>query len=82
THLGTITIKPKLTDVRYVIIDISMSWKCKKEQLTEVELIELAKDIHLLIDIYWLDKVKLRVDESIKSLYNILKIRLKDRIIN
>ncbi|MCF4173159.1 hypothetical protein [Vibrio sp. McD22-P3] len=42
---------------RRIIIDISKAWGHGSQLLTKQELEQLADDIHLLLDVFWLDCV-------------------------
>lgn len=67
---------------RKLIVDISLAQANDIEKLSAKDIEEIGKDIHLLIDIYWLDKVHICVDKKLDSLYHHLMQLLAERIIN
>lgn len=47
---------------RIIVIDISISWVCKFDELSDDEREELLTDIILLADVYWLDDFEIKSD--------------------
>ncbi|RJG47535.1 hypothetical protein [Motilimonas pumila] len=44
---------------RVILVDLSLAWGHKLDKLSQADLAELCDDIHLLIDIFWLDDLQL-----------------------
>ncbi|MGR5193948.1 hypothetical protein [Vibrio rotiferianus] len=57
---------------RVLVVDISLCWGKKLEELTTADCEVLAKDIRLLADVYWLDEVKVITENNNEDLNNSL----------
>ena len=77
------TIK-EASSKRIITMDITPAWGGNISDLSIPSLFELAKDIHLLADIYWIDKLKIndlsnnvQLSEILASIFH---NRLKDEV--
>ncbi|WP_394131391.1 hypothetical protein [Shewanella maritima] len=63
---------------RLIIVDIAPAWGNSVLNMTKEQLDQLAEDIHLLVDIFWLEEVNFenRVsDLDAEPIYQVLKVR-------
>ena len=64
---------------RVIVIDVTFAWNSKISELSSCNLYELAKDIHLIADIYWIDSLTIGLSKN-DMLYQILKSKLRSRL--
>ncbi|WEM45070.1 hypothetical protein PTW35_18415 (plasmid) [Photobacterium sp. DA100] len=77
-------IKNQTPPNRIIIIDITPAWEKTINEMSLDSLFELAKDIHLLADIYWIDRLQIKDLSNNLQLGQILKSifrkRMKDEL--
>ncbi|PSU30499.1 hypothetical protein [Photobacterium lutimaris] len=67
---------------RAIIIDITLAWNDSINNLSIDSLFELAKDIHLLADIYWIESLSIIDLSNNIQLGEILKSTFRTRLQN
>lgn len=67
---------------RAIIIDITPAWNDSINNLSIESLFELAKDIHLLADIYWIESLSIIDLSNNIQLSEILKSTFRSRLQN
>ncbi|ABZ77410.1 hypothetical protein Shal_2860 [Shewanella halifaxensis HAW-EB4] len=72
---------PHIEKSRTVIMDLSLAWNAPIETLTQKHLMQISSDIHLLVDIYWLEEVCINLQQGNAFLYGHLKKALNERFI-
>ncbi|AJR05166.1 hypothetical protein C9J03_14740 [Photobacterium gaetbulicola] len=73
-------IKSQTRPNRIIIVDITPAWEKTINDMSLDCLFELAKDIHLLADIYWIDKLQIKDLSNNLQLGEILKSIFRNRI--
>jgi len=66
---------------RTVIMDLSLAWNGCINTLAQEHLTEISADIHLLVDIYWLEEVRINLQQGNAFLYGHLKKVLNERFV-
>lgn len=88
-HLVSVSRNEALSDLkaarcsqrsRVLIVDTSLSWGKCLEVLSQEQVEALATDIHLLMDVFWLNSASINKAGLTQPLYGELKSRLKTRL--
>lgn len=66
---------------RILVVDASLAWEHESTALPCGHLPEIAADIHLLIDVYWLEQLRIGLPQSDHELYRALKGLLHERLL-
>ncbi|MBY5945131.1 hypothetical protein [Photobacterium rosenbergii] len=84
SHSKSQQTNDEISSKRIITMDITPAWGMNINDLSISSLFELAKDIHLLADIYWIDKLKIndlsnnvQLSEILESIFH---KRLQDEL--
>ncbi|GIU13517.1 MULTISPECIES: hypothetical protein [unclassified Shewanella] len=66
---------------RAVILDTSLAWASDLAALPCRHIAKIVEDVHLLIDVYWLDRLRICQPQSNNELYQALKQLLNERLL-
>lgn len=69
-----------IPEKRIITMDITTAWNSNIDELSIDSLFKLAKDIHLLADIYWIDKLIINDLSNNLQLGEILKSTFRNRL--
>jgi hypothetical protein len=65
---------------RLIVVDVSLSSTTLEKGLTKKTMDDLVNDIHLLVDIYWLDEVWIEVESKVGMLCEKINAKLHGRM--